>query len=184
MRAVLLDVPKSMLDERRRLGLDGRDEMWDGELHMVPPAGGPHQRLNSDLFLVLGPLAKRRGLLPFIETGLFAVADDYRVPDQLHCRPEQCSERGAEGAELVVEVRSPDDETYAKLDFYARCGVREMLIAHPRGRRVELLRAVGGRLLPVSADAEGGARSEVLGARFTTAGDVLRVGWEDGAADV
>jgi hypothetical protein len=33
----MLEVPQAMLDERQRLGLDGRDEMWDGELHMVPP---------------------------------------------------------------------------------------------------------------------------------------------------
>ena len=41
MRAVLLEVPEAMLDERRRLGHDGRDEMWDGVLHMVPRLGGP-----------------------------------------------------------------------------------------------------------------------------------------------
>ncbi len=34
-------------------------------------------------------------------------------------------------ADLVVEVRSPDDESYAKLDFYAAKGVREVLVLHP-----------------------------------------------------
>ena len=37
MRAVMLDVPESLLDERRRLGLDVFDEVWEGVLHMVPP---------------------------------------------------------------------------------------------------------------------------------------------------
>jgi Uma2 family endonuclease len=185
MRAVLLDVPEAMLDERRRLGLDGRDEMWDGVLHMVPPAGGPHQEFAGELFLVLAPLAKRRGLRPYYETGLFRTDTNYRVPDQLYCRPEHESERGAEGAELVVEIRSAGDETYEKIDFYAELGVREMLIAHPGDRRVELLRAVGGRLLPVSADAEGGGySSKVLSARFETADKQLHVSWEDGFADV
>jgi hypothetical protein len=48
MRVVMLEAPQevqAMLAERRKLGLDGRDEMRDGVLHMVPPAGGPHQRL-------------------------------------------------------------------------------------------------------------------------------------------
>ncbi|MGH3698985.1 MAG: hypothetical protein ACRDRU_29160 [Pseudonocardiaceae bacterium] len=117
MRAVLLEVPEAMLAERYRLGLDGRDEVWNGVLHIVPPPGGPHQEAGGELFLVLGPLAKRQGLRPHYETGL---------------------------------------------GFYAELGVREMLIVHPEGRWVELLRAVGGRLLSVSADPEGGVRSDVL----------------------
>ncbi|MGH3897734.1 MAG: Uma2 family endonuclease [Pseudonocardiaceae bacterium] len=152
MRAVLFEVPEAMLAERHRLGLDGRDEVWNGVPHVVPPAGGPHQRLDSDLLQVLAPLSKRRGLVASYETGLFCAADDYRVPDQFHCRPEHESERGVEGAELVVETRSKGDETYEKIDFYASLGVREMLIVHPQGRWVELLRAVGDRLLPVTAD--------------------------------
>ncbi len=71
MRAVLLEVPEAMLAERCRLGLDGRDEVWNGVLHMVPPPGGPHQELSGELYLVLGPLAKHRGLRPYFETGLF-----------------------------------------------------------------------------------------------------------------
>lgn len=173
-----------MLDERRRLGLDGQDEMWGGELHMVPPAGGPHQRFGTELMLVLGPLAKRRGLVGSYETGLFAAADDYRVPDQLYCRPEHESERGAEGAELVVGIRSPGDETYAKIDFYAALGVREMLIVHPHEHRVELLKAVGDRLLPVIADDKQTVRSEVLGAAFSTLAGLLHVRWSDGSVDI
>lgn len=50
------------------------------------------------------------------ETGLFGSESDYRVPDQLFCREEQLSYRGAEGAELVAEVRSAGDETYDKIE--------------------------------------------------------------------
>lgn len=173
-----------MLAERRKLGFDGRDEVWNGVLHVVPPAGGPHQRLGSELLQVLAPLSKRHGLVASYETGLFRTADDYRVPDQLYRRPEHESERGAEGAELVVEIRSEGDETYEKIDFYAGLGVREMLIVHPQGRWVELLRAVGGRLLPVTADPEGAVRCDVLGAQFTTVAGRLRITWEDGRADL
>jgi hypothetical protein len=35
VRAVMLEVPQALLDERRAHGLDKSDEMWDGELHMV-----------------------------------------------------------------------------------------------------------------------------------------------------
>lgn len=181
---MLLEVPEAMLAERRRLGLDGRDEMWNKVLHMVPPPGSPHQRLGSQLLLVLAPLAESHGLVPSYETGLFRADEDYRVPDQLYCRPEHQSDRGAERAELVVEIRSKGDETYEKIDFYAALGVREMLIVHPEGRWVELLRAVGDRLLPVTADADGAARSDVLGAQFATVDWLLRISWQDGVADV
>ncbi|MGH3828176.1 MAG: Uma2 family endonuclease [Pseudonocardiaceae bacterium] len=184
MRAVLLEVPAAMLTERRRLGLDGRDEVWNGVLHIVPLPGGPQQCLASQLFLVLAPLAQRRGLAPYYETGLFRADDDYRVPDQLYCRPGQLSDRGAEGAQLVVEIHAKGDETYEKIDFYAEVGVREMLILHPTGRWVELLRAVGGRLLPVSADAEGAVHADVLDARFATVEDRLRITWRDGVAEL
>lgn len=180
----MLDPPQAMLDERRRLGLDGRDEMWDGVLHMVPPSGGPHQRVSTKLTLILGPVAEARGLVPHMETGLFRGADDYRVPDQLYCRPEHLSERGAEGAELVVEVRSAGDETYDKIEFYAAAGVRELLVVHPGDRRVEVYRAVGNRLLPVQAAAGGMLGLETLGVELRTAAGVLHLSWGDGAAQV
>ncbi|RBY80937.1 hypothetical protein DQ238_07850 [Geodermatophilus sp. TF02-6] len=181
---MLVEVPEALLAERRRLGLDGRDEMWEGVVHVVPPAGGPHQRLAFRLGLALGPLAERLGLIASHETGLFRAADDYRVPDLLFCRPEHASERGAEGAELVVEVRSPGDETYAELEFYAAVGVREVLVAHPDDRTVELFRLAGDRMLPVTGDAEGAVRSDVLGVRLLTGDSGLHLSWADGATTV
>ena len=110
MRAV---VPESLLAERRSRGLDRRDELWTGVLHMVPPPGDAHQGLSTELVMLLGPLAKRRGLVPRVETGLFRNSADYRVPDQLYRRSDAGSTRGAESAELVVEILSPQDETLA-----------------------------------------------------------------------
>lgn len=184
MQVLFLDAPQAVLDERRRLGLDRRDEMWDGVVHVVPPASGPHQGLSAEFFLVAGPIAKRLGLVPRTEMGLFRRVDDYRVPDQLYCRPEHLSERGAEGAELVVEVRSDGDETYRKLPFFATVGVREVLVLHPRDRTAELFRAVDGELRPVSPDAEGGLRCDVLGVHLRTVDGQLRIAWADGAAAV
>lgn len=180
----MLDAPQAMLDERRRLGHDVRDEMWDGVLHVVPPPGERHQGLSSELFLVLGPLAKQRSLAPRIETGLFRTEHDYRVPDQLYCRDEHRSERGVEGAELVVEIRSPRDETYEKLDFYSAIGVHEVLVVHPDDRKVELFRAVGGRLLPVQASRAGGLSAETLGVEFRTVEGRLALTWAEGSAEI
>ena len=180
----MLDAPESMLAERRRLGLDVFDEMWDGLLHMVPPPGGPHQNFGAKLLVVLSPLAQHAGLEPHYEAGLFRSTKDYRVPDQLYCRPEDRSDRGAEGAELVVEIRAPGDQTYDKIDFYAELGVREMLIVHPLEQRVELLRLVDSRLLLVTSEGTGAVRSDVLGASFATVESALRISWGDGSADI
>jgi Uma2 family endonuclease len=187
MRVVMLEAPpevEAMLAERRRLGLDVFDEMWDGVLHMPPPPGGPHQRLNTKLNAMVYAVAERRGLVPHMETGLFRSDDDYRVPDQLFSRPEHLSERGAEGADLVVGIRSPEDETYDKIDFYARMGVREMLVVHPKDRRVELFRAVGGRLMPVQPGPDGALESDVLGITLRTVDGKLEITWDGGSATV
>lgn len=50
----------------------------------------------------------------------------------------ELSERGAEGAELVVEFRLLQDETCKKFDFYEACEVQKVLVLHPGGRHVEL----------------------------------------------
>jgi Uma2 family endonuclease len=187
VKAVMLEVDERMLEERRRLGHDRWDEMWEGVLHMVPPAGGPHQGLGTNLLVVIVPLAKRRGLVARYETGLFrpAVDDDYRVPDLLVTGPERLVQRGVDGAaELVVEILSDNDESYAKLDWYAALGVREMLILDPATLAVELYR--GSPQGPVRAPPgpDGSVRCEVLEAGLVTIAGAIRVDWEGGEADV
>ncbi|MFC5061125.1 Uma2 family endonuclease [Actinomycetospora atypica] len=165
------EVPESLLAERRSRGLDRRDELWDGVLHMVPPPADARQGLSTELVILLGQLAKGRGLVPRIETGLFRSSDDYRVPEQLYRRPEDGSTRGAEGAELVVEILSPQDETLAKLPWYDEIGVREVLILDPATRASTLYRA--GQVVEP-------AHSEVLGVTFRTVDGRLQLTSEGG----
>ncbi len=141
MNAVWIDVPEEFLEERRRLGHDKRDELWEGVLHMVPPGSFAHGTVSIELAVALRAMAKRRGLLARAsEIGVFnpAVDKSYRVPDVSVGRPEHVSERGFEGAELVVEVLSPNDESRKKFDFYARVGVREVWLVEPKTRETEL----------------------------------------------
>ncbi|MGQ0630370.1 MAG: Uma2 family endonuclease [Sporichthyaceae bacterium] len=181
---LILDAPQAMLDERRALGLDRRDEMWDGVVHMVPPAKDAHQGLSLEFYDVVGALARALGLVPRLETGLFDSDSNFRVPDQLYRRPDHGSERGAEGAELVVEVRSPNDETYRKMPFYAERGVREMLVLHPEPRAFELYRLVEGELRQVAPDDDGSVVSEVLGITLRVTDGALHLTWSGGAAAI
>ena len=51
----MLEVPQDLLDERRSLDLDRLDELWDGELHMVPPPSFMHQRMETRLLVFFEP---------------------------------------------------------------------------------------------------------------------------------
>ncbi len=115
---------------------------------------------------------------------MFGAHDDWRVPDQVYTRPEDGIDEGYVSAELVVEIRSPGDDSYRKLGFYAARGVGEVLILH-EDRRVELFRLDDGVLAPVAPDGDGGACCEALGVTLSTvAGPRLRVDWDGGCAEV
>ena len=176
MRAIMPVVLPDVLSWRKRRGLDRWDEMWDGELHMVPPANGPHQRFGTDLMRVLGPLIDERGLEASYETGFFRHEQDYRVPDWSVYRRDQASDRGSEGAELVIEIRSPRDESMAKIPWYLAQGCREVLIVDRDSLAVELHTSDGVRTPAVS---------DVLGCTFETIeGPAVRITWDGGEATV
>ncbi len=178
----MLEVPPALLADRRWKGTDRWDEMWEGELHMVPPPSERHQNVAGRLYRVFAPLAEACGMLAHYETGLFrpGVDNDYRVPDQTYARPDFRSERGIEGAaSLVVEILSPGDEGYAKLDWYASVGVGEVLVIDPDTRRVELFINRCGHMEPVEP-----VVIECLGVRAETVDGTLRLTWDGGTADI
>jgi len=48
---------------------------------------------------------------------------------------------------LVIEIHSPDDETYKKLPWYAKQGVREVVVINRDTRKVELFRNKEGQMV-------------------------------------
>jgi len=178
MRAVMLEVPEALLEDRRRKGLDKKDEVWAGVLHMVPPAASGHNRIARDLLLVLVRIAKRLDAEVLFETGLFDPEQglkNFRVPDLVVVDAANLSKRGVEGkATLVVEVLSPNDESRDKLPFYAAMGVREVWLIDPTSRAVEVFTLRGARLALVKA--RGGAfRSPALGVELETVKGKLQI---------
>jgi Uma2 family endonuclease len=181
MRALMLNVPSSLLEERRQKGLDRFDEVWGGVLHMVPPPSYAHRKLGSSLLRALTPSAEAQGLSIVYETGVYSSDHDYRVPDLLVCRADQVSERGVErGPEMVIELRSPNDETYEKLPFYELMGVPEVFVIDPLTGRIELFVLRGGKLLPAVADGSSVLRSEVLGIGLRSSGGRVKLVTADG----
>ena len=139
MRTVVLGEPpapvQSWLDQRRALGLDRFDEVWEGEYHVAPEAHGRHGDVDDQLATLLRTRARSVGLWGSGPLNL-GRPDDYRVPDRAYLR-QRATEVWNPGAAIVVEIVSPGDESYAKLDFYHRLGVEEVLIVDPLGRTVE-----------------------------------------------
>ncbi len=183
MPAVVTDAE---VERRRRLGIDKRDERWEGEWHLVNPPKNWHADVVDGLIFALHPSAEARGLRVTTVRGLFAADDDWRVPDLMVVRPGRTyGEAGLAAAELVIEVRSPGDDSYKKLPFYAGRRVREVWIVH-QDRRVELhrLSPLGELALAVPA-ADGSVRSDVLGVTLTTVdGPRLRIAGEGETAEV
>ena len=186
MKAVWLQVPEWFLRERSERGEGKRDEVWDGVLHMVPPAAAHHVFFQHRLRDVLNRIAEPRGLVAAIELSAFdpAIAEyrDFRVPDVAVVSRELVSNRGFEGnAALVVEVLSRDDESRAKLPFYARIGIREVWLIDREKRQVEVFRGT----MPIDPE-EGLIHAPSLGLelRIEGAGLVIRDGAETYTVDL
>lgn len=136
MRAVLVREPipaevAALIERRRRLGQDTHDEVWEGVYHMAPAPRLSHSRAQAAVLALLHEHAERAELAAMGPFNLGGPAD-YRVPDA------GLLELGAHGRDdvwldhalLAVEVLSPDDETFAKLGFYA-AHVDELVVVDP-----------------------------------------------------
>jgi Uma2 family endonuclease len=152
MTTVVLDPQpvefSALLERRRRLGLDRRDEMWEGVLHMNPGPHGRHHRISQQLAELLGPPATAAGLLPAMGDFNLGTEEDYRIPDGGVHRPGP-DEMYYATAAIVVEIVSPGDESWDKFPFYAAHEVDEVLIIDPAEHGVHWLGLEGGEYLPI-----------------------------------
>jgi len=140
---------EALLERRRQAGVDRLDEVWQGVHHMVPGPSFEHARISQQLAVLLDGPARDGGLLAAIsEFNLGESEHDFRVPDGGLHRP------GAAGvwlstAALIVEIISPDDETWQKVPFYAAHHVDEVLIVDPTEQAVTWLALRDGEYQPV-----------------------------------
>jgi Uma2 family endonuclease len=157
MRTVVLDPPTSgfekLLERRRRTGLDRLDEVWEGVLHLVPAPIGEHADISQQLAVAFNGPAQAAGLWPTMsEFNLGDSEHDFRVPDGgLH--RERLRGVWHHTAALVVEIASPNDESWKKLPFYAAHDVDEVLIVDPRERRIHWLGLRDGDYAPIEHSA-------------------------------
>jgi Uma2 family endonuclease len=179
MKAVMSTVPEHILAWRRKTGADQWDEMWEGVLHMAPSPNRDHQDIEGALEAWLRQYwgkPNRCGVyhqINIAEPGTWP--NNYRIPDLvLLSRARKVIDRNEYfegGPDAVVEVHSPGDEAYEKLDFYANVGVREVWIIDRDSRRPEIFVRSGDRFVERPAGREGWVESEVAGAEMRATAD-------------
>lgn len=184
MKAVIASVPEHILKWRRRTGADRHDEMWEGVLHMAPVPNREHQDLESCIeFWFRQHWTKPTGgrvyhQINVAEPGTWP--DNYRVPDLVVLTPARfhvdCNEYFDGGPDVVVEIRSPDDESYEKFDFYAKVGVQEVWVIDRDTRSPEIYALVGCEYQRREANAEGWLTSDASGVELrSTANEKLEI---------
>ena len=171
MKAVIPNVPDAITEWRKRNGADRWDEMWEGVLHMPPMPNRDHQDLEGAMEAYLRrSWVGRKGGKVYHQINLASPGDwpsDYRVPDLVLLTPDRFGidkNEYFEGAPtVVVEIRSPEDESYDKLDFYARLGVPEVWIIDRDTKAPEMFSLAGGSYERRASDSDGWLLSEATG---------------------
>jgi Uma2 family endonuclease len=171
MKAVMTEVPAHILEWRRRTGADQWDEMWEGVLHMTPSADREHQDIEGALEAWLrqywaGPNGCRvYHQINVSEPGTWP--NNFRIPDLVLLTPARFNIDHNKyfdgGPDAVVEIHSPGDESYEKLDFYAKIGVREVWIINRDSKIPEIFELISGAYEVRQPDAGGWFLSVVAG---------------------
>ena len=192
MSTAILEPLAPPLDTRPPEARD-RDEIWNGVRRMAAMANRWHQTLAHHLHRYLDDFWT--GGRVDHEVNLTTPEDEddwtdnYRIPDLVLLDPARFAIDKNEymvGAPLVVvEIRSPGDDSYAKLPFYAGLGVPEVWIIH-RDTKVPEIRILNddGEYDLLPPDAAGWHVSPHTGVQFQPVGGKLRarVGTDDATA--
>ena len=152
------DKVRRIIHRRRRLGLDRKDEVWNGRYIIMPDPDNVHQDLVGSLLTVLRIViswAKLGNAYPGcnISDREDKWTSNYRVPDVtvfLNDNPaENRNTHWLGGPDLAIEIVSDNDKSRKKLDFYASVGTRELIILDRAPWQLELFRLTNGELISV-----------------------------------
>ena len=125
-------------------------EFAEGFIEVLPMPTDKHQAIVEFLFLLLYDYASRTdGKARFAPLRLRIAGGRYREPDILYLRAADDVRRGERfwtGADLVMEVVSPDDpvrDHATKRNEYAEAGIAEYWIVDPQEESIIVLRLAG-----------------------------------------
>lgn len=141
-----------LIRERRECGGDRYDEVWEGVYVMSPLADNVHQELGYLLSRAIhSGLGSNAGARVFPGCN---VSDrprrwkrNYRCPDVAVFLPgnpaEDRNTHWFGGPDFAVEILSPYDRSRQKFGFYAKVGVRKLMLVARRPWKLELYRLAG-----------------------------------------
>lgn len=153
MRVVMPVAIPEVIRFRERTGANRFDEMWQGVLHMTPSPSFHHQshasRILSFFVEVWCPGTGGAAVMQVNVSTQDRWDQDYRIPDISVMRPEHVPRDEAMFVRPTVlfEIRSPGDETYEKLSFYAAVGVEAVVVVERDTKAVQVFALVGGNFL-------------------------------------
>jgi len=144
--------------ERRRLGLDKYDEVWDGVTIVMPLADISHQVLASKIAGIIQAIFNFQ-TPPDIMAGA-NVSDrvdgwthNYRCPDVVvafeNSIAVNCDTHWCGGPDFLVEIVSEDDRCRDKLPFYASVNTREVLIVDRDPWQLELYQLKNNEMVEI-----------------------------------
>ena len=148
------------------MGIDTFDEVWEGSYHVAPAAHPAHGYVDNELAVLLAPFAA--------PSDLWAQSLRPRRARRLPSAGSWLPQRPADStwvptAAVVVEIVSPDDETYDKFGFYAAHGVDGLIVTDPAARTVTCWARTTGRTADRRFDTVGQERAAKLHARHRLA---------------
>lgn len=160
MRVVMPVAIPEVLRFRERTGADRFDEMWEGVLHMTPSPSFRHQSHASRILTFFVEVwCPRTGGAAVMQANVSTQErwdQDYRIPDVSVMLPDRVPHGEAMFVRptVVFEIRSPGDETYEKLPFYAAVGVEAVVVVERDTKAVQVFAVSAGNsvLVPPSAD--------------------------------
>jgi Uma2 family endonuclease len=142
--------------ERNDPQLSRYDEVWDGVLVVTPTPNNAHQLIvmslgeafSSAIDWDVGDRTFPGANVSDREEGW---TSNYREPDvavYLAANPaKDCSSHWAGGPDLAVEVVSPGERPWDKLDFYAQVNTREVLIVNRDPWKLGMYKLEAGQLV-------------------------------------
>jgi Uma2 family endonuclease len=158
--AVLVQDPiiaRQLRAEREKTDGAKHDEVWDGVYVIWPLPDNQHRLIASRLWEAFDALLEHAGGgIVFCGCNVSDREEgwtyNFREPDVAvflgGTRAKDCGTHWYGGPDLAVEIISPDDLAREKRSFYAKIGVRELLLVDRDPWALELYRLEGGELRP------------------------------------
>ena len=154
---ILLDRNRieAILKERRALGNNTRDEVWEGVTYITPEPNNEHHDLAGFFLTVFNLLFGLRRIgrvegTPNLSDRVENSKWNFRNPDMAYFAADTEAEDHDTfwfgGPEFLLEIISPDDMSRDKLPFYASIGTKEVLILDRDPWQLELYQLRRGKL--------------------------------------